>query len=53
MKKNRLYLVKKQILEEAKKIVIDNGWNDKLFYSISKKINSNFRKLDYYFQMDI
>ena len=41
MKKNKLYLVKKQILEEAKKIVKDNGWNDKLFYLISK--NNKFK----------
>ena len=41
MKKNKLYLFKKQILEEAKKIVKDNGWNDKLFYLISK--NNKFK----------
>ena len=45
MKKNKLYLVKKQILEEAKKIIIDEGWNDKLFHSISKKNKFKFQEI--------
>ena len=49
MKKNKLYLIKKEILEEAKKIIIDKGWNSKLFYLISKRNKFKLQEINLLF----